>query len=862
MNRLLCVVVWMMTAVAVAADVDWDVDPYSWTRDGGVFVSRGGFKATAGGVAVARVPCCRTVRMRAEISVADPGRLLAGGAGIAIRDNFETCWTLTLNQSAKGAGCKRYASLDESLHREGGAQKDLVTVRAGKGFKWKTGTTYAMELEMSAKGVRGRIALPGADKALYESEYEFNGRPAADRGRPALYVFGDYKAKVTNVTFETADEAEPTRVPIVPYASDQYIRGVTSKATGFFRCEKVDGRWTLIDPLGRGYMGLGIGLCSKGAGYCEALGYSEYARVNAKKFPEPGQWEEDTIAKLKDWGFTTFGNGVQRSLLRRGLSTCFNLYLGRRMSMADDEWAIDVYEGHATSGFPNVFHPKFAEACDFLARDYCARYKDDPWLLGYYLDNEIDWRGGKFPAYKRALGLFDAAMSRPKGHTARQAAEAFLAGREVTDEIRHGFLKILGEKYFSSFAAAIRRHDPNHMILGCRFPGIDSACDEVWSAAAKYCDVLTFNFYPWIDLDTGVVTHNRVRRPFREVFEARFAKCDRPFYVTEWSFNALDSGLPCLVGAGQVFQRQAQRARAAEIFARTIISSPCFVGYDFFSWLDQPALGWSAADPENSNFGLVRMNGEPYEEMTSMFRRIHGDLARYRNEPMPEPKVTFARNGNAWKVANAAGLELRGAVGDKLMVRDVFMDGFRLGAHNAKIVFDETENPEIRAWWEVTAVKNVEYREQDGFGLLTVAADGDDRAGRRFRIVHRFTVPPFGRDVRVEIVGVSNIGEKPFTVDSLTLQQYPSDPKATSVPVPRRNMNRWEDRDCAVWQFSNGHRFGMESMFSPNAVFRMFPQKDGTFSQQMSFRIPGMKRVAPGEKWKPVQQMRAKTIFE
>jgi hypothetical protein len=31
--------------------------------------------------------------------------------------------------------------------------------------------------------------------------------------------------------------------------------------------------------------------------------------------------------------------------------------------------------------------------------------------------------------------------------------------------------RLVAEKYFSVCAAAIRKHDPNHMILGCRFAG-------------------------------------------------------------------------------------------------------------------------------------------------------------------------------------------------------------------------------------------------------------------------------------------------------------------------------------------------------------------------------------------------------
>ncbi|MBR3086942.1 MAG: hypothetical protein IKH04_11130, partial [Kiritimatiellae bacterium] len=75
----------------------------------------------------------------------------------------------------------------------------------------------------------------------------------------------------------------------------------------------------------------------------------------------------------------------------------------------------------------------------------------------------------------------------------------------VSPETKVEFLRLAARRYFEVVAAAIRRHDPNHLLLGARFAGLSSAHQVVWEEAGKICDILTFNNYPWADLDENVV---------------------------------------------------------------------------------------------------------------------------------------------------------------------------------------------------------------------------------------------------------------------------------------------------------------------------------------------------------------------
>jgi len=180
------------------------------------------------------------------------------------------------------------------------------------------------------------------------------------------------------------------------------------------------------------------------------------------------------------------------------------------------------------------------------------------------------------------------------------------------------------------------------MILGCRFAG-GYASEGAWKEAGKHCDVISFNYYGNVNLEHGVAMNHDspwTGKTLREEFERFYEMGGRPMMTTEWSFPALDAGLPSVHGAGQRFETQAQRTEATRIFAETILRMPFMIGYDYFMWVDEPALGISKKFPEDSNYGLVNEDGRPYPEITAMFARLHANAPRLRKEGFAGPPVT------------------------------------------------------------------------------------------------------------------------------------------------------------------------------------------------------------------------------
>ena len=423
-----------------------------------------------------------------------------------------------------------------------------------------------------------------------------------------------------------------------PYVPQNPVRDVTGRKTGFFHVEKqADGRWWVIDPAGYGFVAIGVDHCrlEHNPGYKELM-LAKHGTVEA--------WEEETIGRLKDWGFTLIGGACSSRLFHKGIAHTIFPWVGEPYSFEGGEKAILKGSGRPGSAFPNVFDPEFKEYCRRRAKQYFGPQRYDPWLFGWFFDNELAWWGSRYEMMD-CYGLVDTIAELPPEHSARRAHDEFFAahrGEWKDAKIRSEFMRLVAERYFGAITSAIREADPNHMVIGCRFAGAGtpSVAPEVWEVAGRHLDIVTFNNYPWADLERKQV---RVSESSPQTIIERYAEiyrlAGRPLMVTEWSFPALDRGMPCTWGAGMRVKTQAERVQACELVAKTFLSCPQVVGYDYFMWRDQPAGGWSSSFKENCNYGLVNADGEPYADLTAMFRRLHAEAGFWHRAAAPAENV-------------------------------------------------------------------------------------------------------------------------------------------------------------------------------------------------------------------------------
>ena len=171
------------------------------------------------------------------------------------------------------------------------------------------------------------------------------------------------------------------------------------------------------------------------------------------------------------------------------------------------------------------------------------------------------------------------------------------------------FATRLAEQYFRTCREAVKRFAPHNLYLGCRFAAKN---DRAIRAAAKFCDVLSFNLYQE-NLD-------RFRLP---------EGLEMPVVIGEFGFGALDRGMfhTGLCPAAD----PAARGQAYRRYVESALAQRQIVGAHWFQYADQATT--ARGDGENYQVGLVDICDTPYPETVDACRGVAERLYRFRFGP-------------------------------------------------------------------------------------------------------------------------------------------------------------------------------------------------------------------------------------
>ena len=256
-----------------------------------------------------------------------------------------------------------------------------------------------------------------------------------------------------------------------------------------------------------------------------------------------------------------------------------------------------------------VFEPSFPSFVDNLASK-AAKRKNDPWLLGHFTDNEI--------AFHKTIQLSES-LKLPSSNAQHKSAKAWLKKKhgkavkpsKISEQDELEYMGVVADRYFQVVTTALRKHDPNHLILGERLHASAKYNPHVIAAAGKYCDIISINFY-------------RDWEPPREVMAMWRDVGKKPFIVTEFYTKAANSGLPNTEGAGWVVPSQQERVQHFENFALQTLAAPNCVGIHWFRFVDD----------EGSNKGVYNLSYEPYQELQRSMKNLSGAMYRLRSEQL------------------------------------------------------------------------------------------------------------------------------------------------------------------------------------------------------------------------------------
>jgi hypothetical protein len=460
------------------------------------------------------------------------------------------------------------------------------------------------------------IGNPSLEIASIRLAKDSPGDAVLNDGKPLVDEFGQWigdswpgKARsLADLKNDWALEESSLRPGDFGYCRYGGYQGTHAKATGFFRVEKIDGKWWFVDPDGHLFLSTGADVTApwiatrteNRAGVFQALppadlrpadredrhfgGVSFFTWNLLRRFGPDwhAKWIDFTARRMEAWGLNTVANWSDPGLWDAHR---------KAYTVPLEGWYTKV----TYLGMPDVYSQEFARNCEEAARRQCEPRKDDPWLLGYFIGNEPPWPG-------REAGLVEMILAGPDTPT-RQELKRWLAVRDTPDR-RRDFVYRAFEKFLDGANAAVRKYDPNHLNLGIRFGGRPP---EAVVRAAHVFDVYSVNIY--------------AVAPDPQQLERQYQLSGRPMLIGEFHFGTPGRGL----SASLVQVRdQNQRGVAYRYYVENAAAMPGLIGAHWFEWMDEPNTG--RGDGENYNIGLVDVTDRPYAELVSALRATHQRL--------------------------------------------------------------------------------------------------------------------------------------------------------------------------------------------------------------------------------------------
>ena len=513
---------------------------------------------------------------------------------------------------------------------------------------YKNITSIEIHQRFNQTGIRWKIS----DVEFLKGELE-NNPPYMDLDSAAFFPFidryGQFKHKDwpgkihCDEELQYARQAEEKDLAAHPGPDGWdkyggYPAGGQYQATGHFRVQKIDGKWWMIDPDGHLFFSHGIlrvspanavtplsapGLKDRryffeelpveddpdfgvfyttfdpllGSYYAARQIDDHYDFSSANCLRKYGQdymqaYGEIAHKRLRSWGMNTLANASESSICKMHRTPYCDRLEIKSKSMTQKKATL-------WWNLPDPFDPDFRAEID---RQLLSRTDElnDPWCIGYFVDNEHVWGDGTH--------VTQCALEAPEGAAVKVALKSWLKekyGRDIpfenmTTQDKAEFNDVVIDKYYRTIREEFDRLAPGLLYMGCRFGG-NPGNPKVIQIGAKYCDVISYNIYRY--------TLDALRLP---------EGVDKPIMIGEFHFGAMDRGVfhPSQVKA----ESQEDRARCYKEYLESALKHPNVIGTHWHQFSDQATTG--RFDGENLQCGFTDVCDTPYKETIKACRKV------------------------------------------------------------------------------------------------------------------------------------------------------------------------------------------------------------------------------------------------
>ena len=465
---------------------------------------------------------------------------------------------------------------------------------------------------------------------------------------PAVDEFGqhnlvNYPEKVSSpeqlrAAWDAEDEEMAGAMPGYNYSRYGGYLQKQVKSTGFFRIEKIEGRWWFVDPDGYLFLSHGVDCVSPGGG---GTANNLDKRADMFKVVPPEQFRQTPrqgsgrtgrqSASFGSWNlYRRYGENfreqsnemVIKRMERWGLNTIAN-WSGANVYELNKIAYTQQLRGLAMDGnlmgLADVYAPEFATRMDSSMKTYLPINRNNPWILGYFVGNEPSWIG-------QEARLCDLILEGPN-RTIKTELEKFLQN-ENTPERKKQFIYKTFNIFLQTVKTTMKRYDPNHLNLGIRFGNLDELDEELMDICTKAFDIFSFNCYSLM--------------PGKDMMDRALRLTDMPMIIGEYHFGTVDRGM-----AQSLWQVNSQQERgvAYRYYTEQAYAHPGMIGTAYFQWCDQDLMGRN--DGENYNCGLVDVTDRPYKyQVEAMMETAKCLYAVHSGETQPFNQTPLNARGH------------------------------------------------------------------------------------------------------------------------------------------------------------------------------------------------------------------------
>ena len=357
-------------------------------------------------------------------------------------------------------------------------------------------------------------------------------------------------------------------------------------------------------------------------------------RKYGQTYPESylNNWQETTVNRMRNWGFTSFGNWVDA-----------RFYEAQAIPFFASTWIAGDFKKLSTSpsrqaDLPDPFDPRFAFHAEMALQKVSEKIKNNPWCIGIFVDNAKLWGKADDEQKRHGVALTTLMLNDSESPTKTEFTKLlknkyssidalnFVWGssydswqtiskgikvEKINDRNREDFELLsyhFARQYFYIVRQNFDKAFPNHLYFGLPFTNWGMT-EDVIRAASEFVDVLSFKYY---------------REGLHKQYWSFLEKIDKPSLITEFHIGATsDTGMlhPGLIQASD----QKERARMYQAYMRSVIENPFMVGAHWFQYIDSPLTG-RAYDGENYNTGFVNVTDTPYPELVRAAKEVNRQL--------------------------------------------------------------------------------------------------------------------------------------------------------------------------------------------------------------------------------------------